>query len=710
MGRRIPWPIACLGGLAALVSVPVAWANPAADLPGDPSPSAHRTAPLPLFKAPPQRVKGRTRDLPPPELDDTAPGQAWSGKDLRDRHLHLGEALDQQAGVRVQTLSGFGAPSQVTVRGSTAEQVAVFLDGVPVLSMDGSALDLGDIPLGQIERLELYRGMTPALLGTQAIGGALRIDLRQPKTTGGEVSVGTGSYGAHQVEAAGGWTQGPLKLSGGLRYLQADGDFPYRNDHGTAFDPRDDTVQTRRNNAVQRLGGTLGAHLDLGSRWGVDARWLGAWLHQGLPGAARDEALDAALDTSRHLGVLSLAGRTAAGHQLRVAAQVGRNQSEVQDTLGELTIPLHTLQQTTGQGLQATLQTIPWGIAALQARLAVQHGTVALRDQRKAVDLPESSRTSLTAGLAVPMEGRGLQLVPSLAAEVQSSHRFTNAGYPFTWRQVDGHDDRLGTARLGAGWRPVEPVHVTAALTQGVRSPSLVELFGTGATILGNAALRPERATTVEAGVTLAGSAGPWRGAVQAQGYSRVAEDLVQLVTTSAHQAVFQNVAKATLQGLELTAVGQAGPHLRATAQHTTLVARDASGRPTYDGKPLPLRPRTRWDVRVDWTREVPGTTWQWGAWSHVQWQAGYFLDAANLVVVPARTVTSAGVRLARGDWYLDARVEDALDTARVDLIGYPLPGRTVFATLGWRGWDTTAPSAQAGTSRPRGDTLETTR
>jgi vitamin B12 transporter len=710
MRRVVPYAIACLG----VLPTPARAEPPAVPLPADPSPVAPRPATpqrpdLPLFKAPPKRIHGHARDLPPVELDDTAPGQTWSGKDLRERHLHLGEALDQQAGLRVQTLSGFGAPSQLSVRGSTAEQVAVFLDGVPVLSLDGSALDLGDLPLGQIERVELYRGMTPALLGTQAIGGALRIDLRQPKQSGGELSLGAGSYGARQVEGTGGWTRGGLKLSGGLRYLQADGDFAYRNDHGTAFDTTDDTTQHRKNNAVQRLGGTLGARLDLGTRWGLDARWLGAWLHQGVPGAALYEAVDADLDSQRHLGVLSLGGRTQAGHQLRLSAQVSRNGTEVDDRLGELGLPLHTRQTVGGEGLQATVQTIPWGIAALQARLAVQHGTVATRDLRKDVELPESSRTSVTAGMAVPLESHGLQLVPSVSAEAQQSQRFTNVGFPFTWRQVDGHDDRLWTARLGAGWRPLESVHVTAAATRGIRSPSLLELFGNGVVIVGNAALRPERATTYEAGLTIAGSQGPWRGALQTAAYTRIADDLVQLVTTSQHTAIFQNVARATLQGLEITAVGQAGPNLRLTAQHTTLVARDASGRSAYDGKPLPLRPRTRWDVRADWTQGLGDSLWQFGIWTHVQWQAGYFLDAANLVIVPSRTLTSAGARLSRGVWYVDARIEDALDTARVDLIGYPLPGRTFFATLGWRGWDTTAPSAPSGTSRPRGDSLEPT-
>lgn len=669
---------------------------------------------LPLFRAAPRRIHGHNPSLPPAELDDTAPALTLSGKDLRDRHLHLGEALDQQAGLRVQTLSGFGAPTQLSVRGSTAEQVAVFLDGVPVQSLDGTALDLGDLPLGQIERIELYRGMTPALLGTQSIGGALRIDLRRPRAPGGEVSVGSGSYGARQAEGAGAYAKGPWRASLGVRYLQADGDFPYRNDHGTAFDPSDDVMRQRANNAVQRWGATAGARLDLGSRWGIDARWLGSWLHQGAPGAALYEALDTQLEAHRELGVLAIGGRTKRGDELRVSGQASWNTTEVDDRHGELGLPFHTRQQVIGQGLQATAQSAPWGIAALQGRLAVQHGAVAVRDLRTLKDQPQSSRTTLGAGLAVPIEGRGLQIVPSVAAEVQQSHRYSNVGFPFTWREIEGHDDRLWTARLGAGWRPVDSVHVTAALTRGLRSPTLVELFGNGAVILGNPALRPERATTWETGVTAAGSHGPLQGALQLAAYARTVDDLVQLLTTSQHQAVFQNVARATLQGLEMTAVVQAWQRLKVTAQHTTLVARDASDRPAYDGKPLALRPRTRWDVRADWT-ETSGD-WQAGLWTHVQWQAGYFLDAANLVVVPPRTVTSAGVRVARGDWYVDARIEDALDTARVDLIGYPLPGRTVFATLGWRAWEppraasvaTSLPlPASPGPSRPRGDSLE---
>lgn len=651
-------------------------------------PLSHATEALPLFRAPVRRVNGQAKDLPPGELDDTAPAITLPGRVLRERHLSLGEALDKQAGVRVQSLSGFGAPTLLTVRGYTAEQVAVVVDGVPVVSLDGAALDLSDLPLGQIERVELYRGMTPALLGSQAIGGTLRIDLRQPKTAGGEITTGAGSFGARQVEGAGNWAGKRARASLGLRWLQADGNFPFRTDNGTTFDTADDRTALRINNTVQRLGGTLGGHVDLGRGWALDGRWLGAWLHQGVPGPALFQAQDARMDTQRHLGVVTLTGRDVAarGDRLRGAVQASWNSNEVDDHLGELGMPWHARQHIAGLGTQWTWESPSWGPAILQSRVSAQHGTVVGRDLLHAQDQPESSRTTLGAGLALPIEGRQFQVVPSLSVDGQRSKRMTNIGAPFTWRQVDGHDDRLWSARLGLGWRPWAGVHLTAAATRGLRAPSLVELFGSGAFVTGNPLLRAEHATTFDAGLALAGKVGATSGGLQVTAFTSQVDDLIQLVPADRNHATFLNMTSADLHGLEWAATAVLWQRLRLTGQHTTLVARDVSGRATYAGKALPLRPRTRWNARADWT--IPFQPWRANLWTDVQWQAGYFLDSANLAALPARTVAAAGLRVSRGAWYVDARIDDVFDAPRVDLIGFPLPGRTAFLALGWRLWD----------------------
>jgi iron complex outermembrane receptor protein len=629
-------------------------------------------------------VRGQKVLLPKGELDATLPASVLRGDDLRLRHATVDEALTELPGARVQRLGGFGAPAWLTLRASGADQIAAFVDGVPLVSLDGAWLDLGDLAPGTIERIDVYRGCTPGGLGLHAIGGALHVRLRAPREPLAEITTGGGSFGARLAEAAVGGAVGGAGVTAALRWLASDGDHPYVHDGGTAFDPSDDGTLRRQNNALQRLGGMVALRTDLGA-WNLDARWLGSALEQGVPGPVRLETEQAAMATERQHAWLQ-AARSVWGGRVQATAQSSWNHSTIDDRLGELGLPWHARRTVTAGLAQLAWQGPLWGPAGLQLRTSLHHGSRTAVDLRTAEPEPPSSRTTLGLAIALPVanEARTVELQPSASIERQHSELMTNVGPPFTWRAVPDADRTLTGARLGAGWRPRKWLQVTGSLQRGVRAPSLVELFGEGATIRPNPALRPESALGVDGGVTLRGSFRRGNGVLQANAFAQDVTDLVQLHTISPHQALYQNVAGATVRGLELAAAAEWGRQWLLAGHHTSLVARDATGRPAYDGKALPLWPRTRWQGRLEWRRPLANVTWR--AWTGVVWQAGWFLDPANLVAVPARTVASAGVRAdhERSGLWFDFAVDDLNDAARVDLIGWPLPGRTVMARLGW--------------------------
>ncbi len=85
------------------------------------------------------------------------------------------EILSETLGVDVTNLGGEGQLSTLSIRGSSAEQVAVFVDGVRLNSSTFGAVDFSTIPLDAIERIEVIRGATSARFGTDAIGGVINI-------------------------------------------------------------------------------------------------------------------------------------------------------------------------------------------------------------------------------------------------------------------------------------------------------------------------------------------------------------------------------------------------------------------------------------------------------------------------------------------------------------------------------------------------------
>ncbi len=658
----------------------------AADLPDQATPST-----LPTWRLPASRVHGRKPDLPAAELDPTAAANVLTGEDLRDHHLSIPEALDAQAGLRVQQLSGFGAPALLSIRGCSSEQVDVYIDDVPVLSLDGSPLDLADLPSGQIERLEIYRGMTPSALGSQSVGGTLRLTLRQPNGVGGEVNGGTGSYGARQTEAAVAWHSDALRISGGIRWVHADGDFPFRFDNGTLYNTSDDATRIRQNNALDRLGGTLGAQWQINKRWSLQGRWFGAGLKQGIPGPALFESTTANLTRDRQLAAVSLLGQNIwrQDDRVRVSLQGNWLGTGVNDPHGELGMPWQTTQAVRTMGLQTVWQTPIAGVLSAVTRLSAMAGDVATHDGLTGTDQPTSSRQSLQAGLGLPLHWQesGIQIVPSVSVEAQHSRRTTDESYPFTTREVTVAENALWTTRLAAAWQVLPWLAPRVAWTRGTRAPTLMELYGNDGVIRGNATLLPETAMTWDVGAGARYEADQWTVAVDASGFYKQVDDLIQLSSVNAHQARFDNIASARLFGVEVQASTRLFKQLRLVGQHTTLVAEDTSGRPAYDGKALPMRPRTRWSLRADWLKRAGVLAWR--PFVTGQWQAGHFLDAANLVAVPAHTLVGGGLRVEHKPWqvFLELRVDNALNAPVVDLVGYPLPGRTVWLQLGWHMW-----------------------
>ena len=71
-------------------------------------------------------------------------------------------------------MGGLGQFSTVSIRGSSAEQVLVLLDGVRLNTGGGGSVDFSTIPLDSIERIEVIRGGGTTLYGSDAIGGVTR--------------------------------------------------------------------------------------------------------------------------------------------------------------------------------------------------------------------------------------------------------------------------------------------------------------------------------------------------------------------------------------------------------------------------------------------------------------------------------------------------------------------------------------------------------
>ncbi len=104
--------------------------------------------------------------------------------------------LQTVPGLHVTPYGGAGSLTSVFTRGAGSNQTLVMINGIPVNdpSSPAGAANLANIPLENVDRVEVVRGPQSALYGSQAIGGVINIitktGSKEPVTTA-KIEVGT---------------------------------------------------------------------------------------------------------------------------------------------------------------------------------------------------------------------------------------------------------------------------------------------------------------------------------------------------------------------------------------------------------------------------------------------------------------------------------------------------------------------------------------
>ncbi|NWG30218.1 MAG: TonB-dependent receptor [Rhodocyclaceae bacterium] len=110
--------------------------------------------------------------------------------------------LAQQPGLQIVTNGGLGKTTSLFTRGTNAGHTLLLVDGVPLGSATLGQPSFHNLPLSQIERIEILRGPASSLYGSDAIGGVVQIFTKKGEgPMKPEAFVGYGSYGTREAMA-----------------------------------------------------------------------------------------------------------------------------------------------------------------------------------------------------------------------------------------------------------------------------------------------------------------------------------------------------------------------------------------------------------------------------------------------------------------------------------------------------------------------------
>ena len=114
----------------------------------------------------------------------------------------LPQLLQQQPGIAITNSGGPGKLSTVSIRGTKSTHTLILLDGLRIGSATTGLAPIQDMPLSQIEKIEIVRGPASSLYGQDAIGGVIQIFTKKGKKGFHPyISAGYGRYKTKEVAA-----------------------------------------------------------------------------------------------------------------------------------------------------------------------------------------------------------------------------------------------------------------------------------------------------------------------------------------------------------------------------------------------------------------------------------------------------------------------------------------------------------------------------
>lgn len=122
---------------------------------------------------------------------------AIDAKKLYNTTLNLADALDRVAGIRVRESGGVGSNFNLSLNGFSGNHVRYFIDGIPMENF-GTSFQINNIPINIAERVEVYKGVVPVWLGSDALGGAINIITGDRYRNYLDVSYSYGSFNTHR--------------------------------------------------------------------------------------------------------------------------------------------------------------------------------------------------------------------------------------------------------------------------------------------------------------------------------------------------------------------------------------------------------------------------------------------------------------------------------------------------------------------------------
>ena len=612
-------------------------------------------------------------------LDTPVRTELVTAQELEKTHArNLKEALENVPGLQLREIHG--KPGyEVWLQGVEADRVLILIDGMPMTATTGSSVDVSQLAVLNIERVEVVKGAVSAQYGSSGIGGVVNVITRPPAAgLSGQFTTDVGTYGGQnpsgdkadparysaRATVQGGSEQLTLRLS--ASHQHSDGidpepetwarpgdefdrtDLSFRTDWSPSEDHRLSAAVARfeeesgsrfaentppfntnqgKDETVTRtrytLSGDHGRTSDLRAGWSA--------VHEILNDDTLKYKPDGVFDDRRAESSLS-----------RFSAHLGKPVGLSHHVQGGVDFNWETLEQTNDGA----------------SELGVE---------------PRRERDSQEIWVQDTwMPSDSLELVPGV--RFQNDSDFGTHTAP----KINVRYDLIQTDRLNGFLR--------GGIGAGYRVPNLKERHFTfdhsqlGYKVKGNLDLQPEESVSYQFGGGVSWNRTVW---LEANAFFNDIEQLIQTSTDAEREGsidvyTYENIAEARTWGGEITAGWEPSESWRITAGYTLTRTEDLA-----TGNELNRRPRHQARLGLDGPLLLRGLSWS----ARLRYQSKEFVDAAMGTKSPGYTTADLKLNYRLSDQLrlfagADNITDEQRDFSIADKDLRPVAGRFLYAGL----------------------------
>lgn len=540
---------------------------------------------------------------------------------------NMTDVLDYTYGTLSKRTGYLGSLSTSSIQGASFQQMLILIDGQRVNSPLLGGYDLGDIPVKNIERVEIVRGPSSALYGADAVGGVINIFTKDRSESDAfklTLSTDISEHGAND---------GQISVFGG-------GPIDYYFTGGNAFSSgyRDNGDYTSQNFSG-KMSKNINDASDIEFGFDLDAA------QKGVPGSLTfPTPFTRQNDNNEHFRLSSWT-KVNDAYSFKLSSSYGTTYQMYS------TDALNTYDRYNADFAQYEFQNVlKFGDSDIMSAGAEYRN--------------DGSRSDLS----------GDHLIYNKAVYLMDQHFFTSDLSLSLSDRLDSHSTVGDTSspKIGVNYQFSRTSSVWASYGEAYRSPTLNDLYTYyvdpvwGMIMRGNTSLKPEDSKSTQVGVT---SAVNDQFELSADYFSTATRNLITWVDVSGTWSTWeaQNINSANISGYELGITYHVVKGLNCSVNYTAMDAIDGK-----TGKDLPYKPKVQYNADIEYTNDDGDSAAI--LFHHV---GKRYADTTNTTPVDPYTVTTVNLRKTVGQGLIiRLGAENFFNEDYQDTFDYPMPGR----------------------------------